>query len=134
MKRGLKVFVIRQIRFLYPLVTTYSPMKRGLKESIGGRIECLSRSYNLFPDEKGTESQVGVVSGVGRGCYNLFPDEKGTESAQCPVLDRCLRCVTTYSPMKRGLKGVQPNPYRAVILCYNLFPDEKGTERTKTLR
>ena len=36
--------------------------------------------------------------------YNLFPDEKGTESyaptSEFPVRPQ----VTTYSPMKRGLK------------------------------
>ena len=62
-----------------PHVTTYSPMKRGLK--VG--IRCVSAYYRL--------------------CYNLFPDEKGTESC-LSVSNHHRHCVTTYSPMKRGLK------------------------------
>ena len=69
-------------------------------------------SYNLFPDEKGTESKPWrtVIFHIDRDhCYNLFPDEKGTESTT--VL---------------AIAFILP------VMCkrYNLFPDEKGTERS----
>ena len=42
--------------------------------------------------------------------YNLFPDEKGTESRDPTPLLSDEGLVTTYSPMKRGLKALQPLP------------------------
>ena len=59
-------------------------MKRGLKVMMRN-YQCYHfpvRSYNRFPDEKGTESLFDPVS-IGcypRPSYNRFPDEKGTES------------------------------------------------------
>ena len=61
-------------------VTTYSPMKRGLKVRYYEVFRLLPRSYNLFPDEKGTESQIKAIYHAICRSYNLFPDEKGTES------------------------------------------------------
>ena len=39
------------------VVTTYSPMKRGLKDCLSFNPHAILKGYNLFPDEKGTESQ-----------------------------------------------------------------------------
>ena len=79
-------------------------MKRGLKgDNRRGNRHALN-SYNLFPDEKGTESN------------------KSTHSEDIPGL------VTTYSPMKRGLKVDSMSLSRGGNSRYNLFPDEKGTE------
>ena len=79
MKRGLKERVLRGPADSVQ-VTTYSPMKRGLKASRNTYHERIDRRYNLFPDEKGTES-IRIANNlptVSTG-YNLFPDEKGTE-------------------------------------------------------
>ena len=78
MKRGLKgseinPFVIRKV------VTTVTPMKRGLK---------------------GTMRRESVEA---YSCYNRYPDEKGTES-QCYLNILNVIVVTTVTPMKRGLK------------------------------
>ena len=65
------------------MVTTVTPMKRGLKDQIP-ELPCMAaQSYNRYPDEKGTESDIS-----------------------------CARCgrkykVTTVTPMKRGLKDVR---------------------------
>ena len=57
MKRGLKDIRKRVYRQTPYRVTTYSPMKRGLKVTpIQPSANFFRRSYNLFPDEKGTES------------------------------------------------------------------------------
>ena len=37
------------------VVTTSTPMKRGLKEPLGLPLLSLLSSNNLYPDEKGTE-------------------------------------------------------------------------------
>ncbi len=37
--------------------------------------------------------------------FNLCPDEKGTESLLLTCLGMPLRGVSTFAPMKRGLKG-----------------------------
>ena len=112
MKRGLKVQGVDACQ-VCAVVTTVSPMKRGLK-GIVESSQC---------DEKGTDLSVR---------YNRFPDEKGTES-------RARRYLTTVSPMKRGLKELEAvvttvSPMKRGLkdfLClqaYNRFPDEKGTE------
>ncbi len=62
------------------LVTTVSPMKRGLKEQL--QVVCM-----------------GQISG-----YNRFPDEKGTERRTKFLITGSCSIVTTVSPMKRGLK------------------------------
>ena len=64
--------------------------------------------YNLFPDEKGTESDNVSEERQFRFSYNLFPDEKGTESLYIIAFQ-----------------------YNAP--SYNLFPDEKGTERRNVM-
>ena len=61
--------------------------------------------------------------------YNLFPDEKGTERVGATLGITTVNPVTTYSPTKRGLKDLEfPLARHALTGCYNLFPDEKGTE------
>ena len=47
-------FFLRLARF--SLVTTVTPMKRGLKESQGLTGRWWDACYNRYPDEKGTES------------------------------------------------------------------------------
>ena len=52
-------------------VTTYSPMKRGLKD-IGQVLPRYFRfRYNLFPDEKGTESS--QMNPIQQSCQSLQP-------------------------------------------------------------
>ena len=75
-------------------------MKRGLKEA---KADALRRAID-----------------------NLFPDEKGTESLYQLRLHRDFGIqVTTYSPMKRGLKDA--------TAYSTLQPDEKGTESRNPL-
>ena len=62
-----------------PLVTTVTPMKRGLKANAAKRITRFTLCYNRFPDEKGTESHEPIAFEPSFLCYNRFPDEKGTE-------------------------------------------------------
>ena len=61
--------------------------------------------------------------------YNLFPDEKGTESESQAAVATSEEVVTTYSPTKRGLKVTEALINLEKVTGYNLFPDEKGTER-----
>ena len=49
MLNGIVVFII---------VTTVTPMKRGLKADLANADHGFVASYNRFPDEKGTESLV----------------------------------------------------------------------------
>ena len=127
MKRGLKVrtrIVIVEVE----LVTTYSPMKRGLKARPRNRRACRGCCYNLFPDEKGTESSQRIRPVDARQAVTTYsPMKRGLKDA---VLIDSLRVlgVTTYSPMKRGLKARPRNRRACRGCCYNLFPDEKGTE------
>ena len=104
MKRGLKALGCRLLG-AGACVTIYSPMKRGLKEAPAVAKLVAETGYNLFPDEKGTESHGRDLNRIGLVCYNLFPDEKGTESiTPLPNLNQ-KGAVTIYSPMKRGLKA-----------------------------
>ena len=105
MKRGLKALREGNILDTLTLVTTYTPMKRGLKGTQEVQEVNQRSSYNLYPDEKGTERTrklfIPLATRLG---YNLYPDEKGTESRKCRKYNRKITCVTTYTPMKRGLK------------------------------
>ena len=106
MKRGLKVKDGEAARSK-AVVTTVTPMKRGLKDLIKRRQQAEEKSYNRYPDEKGTESldrKCEVVE-VYRG-YNRYPDEKGTE-----------RVIGHAVHSKEDL-----------LQRYNRYPDEKGTE------
>ena len=81
---------------MHGLVTTVTPMKRGLKAELNLCIDekgtNIRWSYNRYPDEKGTESYANWS-------YNRYPDEKGTETLWTTM------GVTTVTPMKRGLKA-----------------------------
>ena len=68
------------------VVTTVSPMKRGLKAGVRDR-------------ERGSPTG-----------YNRFPDEKGTERRYFEKWQARMRRVTTVSPMKRGLKVLMACP------------------------
>ena len=47
-------------------VTTYSPMKRGLKVYTNDDATgALTKGYNLFPDEKGTERSISYHHATG---------------------------------------------------------------------
>ena len=63
-----------------------------------------------------------------RASYNLFPDEKGTESFIQTTIRTGRINVTTVSPMKRGLKEWYKETGEIIDGSYNRFPDEKGTE------
>ena len=95
------------------VVTTVTPMKRGLKEGTVSNLKTAAFSYNRYPDEKGTES--------------LVPD------AENPLLPTSSR-VTTVTPMKRGLKVIRTRLAYRMHWGYNRYPDEKGTERERTVR
>ena len=41
-------------------------------------------------------------------------------------------CVTTVTPMKRGLKVWPYELFKQISRGYNRYPDEKGTERADT--
>ena len=56
MKRGLKAKHIDKVKGV-PCVTTVSPMKRGLKARTERATSGTDKRYNRFPDEKGTESR-----------------------------------------------------------------------------
>ena len=63
-------------------------------------------SYNRYPDEKGTESSSELkITGTVLSCYNRYPDEKGTERFAVAVVLADFTRVTTVTPMKRGLKA-----------------------------
>ena len=66
--------------------------------------------------------------------YNLFPDEKGTERPPAQTASHRPARVTTYSPMKRGLKAPCLRLPLDAKPSYNLFPDEKGTESWRELQ
>ena len=68
-----------------------------------GRYVPSLMGYNLFPDEKGTERLSAGNTARDSFGYNLFPDEKGTERLRSGK-GTGVPWVTTYSPMKRGLK------------------------------
>ena len=61
MKRGLKVPARRPRIIQLWHVTIYSPMKRGLKDYMKFWDKDGLQSYNLFPDEKGTERQLSLT-------------------------------------------------------------------------
>ncbi len=70
------------------IVTTVSPMKRGLKGKKGNRNPSKATCYNRFPDEKGTESVIKrILIDCLVVCYNRFPDEKGTERLDLTLLN-----------------------------------------------
>ena len=63
------------------VVTTVTPMKRGLKDRNNHHANHVRIRYNRYPDEKGTESSLfQSITSVEVGSYNRYPDEKGTES------------------------------------------------------
>ena len=71
----------------------------------------MNRSYNRYPDEKGTESWLSDA-----GVSTLVPNDSA---------------VTTVTPMKRGLKDIFIAPPCEAFIepcVYNRYPDEKGTE------
>ena len=55
------------------LVTTVSPMKRGLKARQVTSLIPKTKRYNRFPDEKGTESSRLVSSGEAGLMLQPFP-------------------------------------------------------------
>ena len=137
------------------MVTTATPMKRGLKDATNVVSSDCSTCYNRYPDEKGTE-RTFHGSFLLRFCgYNRYPDEKGTErwrtiispishqkvTTATPMkrglkakMQRCFgvfyQYVTTATPMKRGLKESKADRSIQSRQSYNRYPDEKGTEST----
>ena len=105
-------------------------MEKGTESSDHHCIAKKPVCYNLYPDEKGTESIARERNAFVKYRYNLYPDEKGTESVKSRQSFIAPRQVTTYTPMKRGLKvGKLPGRLRFPFLGYNLYPDEKGTRK-----
>ena len=132
MKRGLKGEDVFLALGAFALVTTATPMKRGLKAQVGTFANDDAVSYNRYPDEKGTERPVGAFFLWFNSSYNRYPDEKGTESHEkAEVSGRYVR-VTTATPMKRGLKVSLEWGYTHALASYNRYPDEKGTESKRT--
>ena len=106
MKRGLKDGMCRREPSRRRTVTTSTPMKRGLKGTKPGTRTLFIGRNNLYPDEKGTESMYERIPPPGRHFRNnLYPDEKGTESNYANIRPTHQLCVTTSTPMKRGLKA-----------------------------
>ena len=61
--------------------------------------------YNLFPDEKGTERQhLSISISLNRGVTTYSPMKRGLKVINDIYRQAWHRQVTTYSPMKRGLK------------------------------
>ena len=110
MKRGLKD-LFHPPPFLYGFVTTVTPMKRGLKDGdTGGSMRLVSGVTTVTPMKRGLKATSTNRSDCGSNGYNHFPDEKGTESSY---------------------------PVHLIILLisgYNHFPDEKGTESSQEPR
>ena len=112
------------------VVTTVTPMKRGLKAMEEGDNPPSCSRYNRYPDEKGTEScSKGHDNGNWGLSYNRYPDEKGTERRFTNFTRVASRGVTTVTPMKRGLKALNKSNMLNIMTSYNRYPDEKGTER-----
>jgi len=63
-------------------------------------------------------------------CFKTDPDEKGTERVVAVVVSRQIGQVSRLIPMKRELKGFQPElcSRRGDMGCFKTDPDEKGTE------
>ena len=74
------------------VVTTVTPMKRGLKDNPPEIYCCYIPLPETYP-----------IDATPRG-YNRYPDEKGTESLH-PWINPSSLFVTTVTPMKRGLKA-----------------------------
>ena len=105
-------------------------MKRGLKVCKRRAQPLTPRCYNLYPDEKGTESTTNRFS-ANKLCWvtTYTPMKRGLKaSIRASICSKRL-LVTTYTPMKRGLKGWMRLPIDEIFDSYNLYPDEKGTER-----
>ena len=103
MKRGLKVD--SEQRFVgWRLVTTVTPMKRGLKVDSEQRFVGWRLVTTVTPMKRGLKENYPTYRFLVSRCYNRYPDEKGTESLIIPsqCFDRSR--VTTVTPMKRGLK------------------------------
>ena len=139
MKRGLKVLLgLSSNAGTGLIVTTVSPMKRGLKVLIAGKYHYNAQNgilkvvTTVSPMKRGLKAIALIYRNRSskQGRYNRFPDEKGTERPVKTSMNRhAHRDVTTVSPMKRGLKA----PSQREVMdrerrCYNRFPDEKGTE------
>ena len=121
---------------LQPLVTTVTPMKRGLKDYLASVRATLRFVTTVTPMKRGLKASsyllatirlrlVTTVTPMKRGLkgffcrraysncgtyflsYNRYPDEKGTESIHPNRRHQRHYLVTTVTPMKRGLKGTQ---------------------------
>ena len=80
-------------------------MIRGLKAVLSNWLIFLKSSFNLRPDDKGTErADQSAIEAKIEESFNLRPDDKGTESS--PV---------GYPHIQRTRR-------------FNLRPDDKGTE------
>ena len=79
-------------------------MKRGLKESVHAVLDTRIRVTTYAPMKRGLKAPNPTSILVIASCYNLCPDEKGTESNPIRIYPKRHAKVTTYAPMKRGLK------------------------------
>ena len=122
MKRGLKVLVadINRPDDIFS-VTTVSPMKRGLKvDKSRPNRRSLKPVTTVSPMKRGLKEHWGTEQFRRSGRYNRFPDEKGTESRH----REASTTVTTVSPMKRGLKATVMDDFalRSSAVMLQPFP------------
>ena len=123
MKRGLKEAENDLEYAIRELVTTYSPMKRGLKAVKKHGIGRGRHGYNLFPDEKGTERSSRIGSREARTLVTTYsPMKRGLKGDGRGVIHGFTNKVTTYSPMKRGLKDAWSTPNRAIPASLQPIP------------
>ena len=86
------------------IVTTVTPMKRGLKVRHHANHSCQRGVTTVTPMKRGLKANLHIATRFLIDGYNRYPDEKGTERSIVEQHFKDEADVTTVTPMKRGLK------------------------------